>query len=382
MLYTYSFQNKKRDLSDILSTVVKDEPRFISLFNPAEAATQQKHEWLEDQIGGRSITATAVASLACTVSEADAAKVKVGTLLTVKNDPALFRVASVSGTTVTVALVAANGSAKTTPAANDVLNIVSTPMKEATENGDGEEDYHQTGTEWNATQIFRKEIILSGSALAINVYGNVDNQLNRQTAFALGELTRDLNRVVLFGRRVEPTASVKGEAAGLYFFGTQDGGLSIDASSAQFDSYSVNDAAQAVMGGGGDPQLILCNPGQARVLSNEYKDKLQIIRSDDRRGAYVAVILNEINGRGMTIMADPDVPDTDAWILDPSGFGLSNLKGRGITDTDATPKGFDGVRRVALGELTFVFKNAKQRLARIKNLKASAAALAAIKAKA
>ena len=107
------------------------------------------------------------------------------------------------------------------------------------------------------------------------------------------------------------------------------------------------------MGAGGDPTQILCSPGQARVLSCEYKNQLQILRSDDRRGAYVAVVVNEINGRGMTIMADPDVPDTDVWVLDPAGFGLSSLNGRAITDTDATPKGFDGIKRMALGELTF-----------------------------
>ena len=28
MLYSYSFANRKRDLSDVLSTVIKDEPRF------------------------------------------------------------------------------------------------------------------------------------------------------------------------------------------------------------------------------------------------------------------------------------------------------------------------------------------------------------------
>ena len=133
------------------------------------------------------------------------------------------------------------------------------------------------------------------------------------------------------------------------------------------------------MGAGGDPQQILCSPGQARVLSNEFKDRLQVLRSDDRRGAYVAVLINEVNGRGMTIMADPDVPDTEAWVLDPAGFGMRNLKGRAISDEDATPKGFDGIRRVALGELTFVFKNAKQRLCRIKGLQSSAAALAGIK---
>ena len=107
------------------------------------------------------------------------------------------------------------------------------------------------------------------------------------------------------------------------------------------------------------------------MLTNEYKKQLQILRSDDRRGAYVAVIVNEINGRGMTIMADPDVPDTDIWVMDPAGLAISNLKGRAITDTDATPKGFDGIKRMALGELTFEFKNAKQRLCRISGLKGS-----------
>ena len=79
-------------------------------------------------------------------------------------------------------------------------------------------------------------------------------------------------------------------------------------------------------------------------------------------------------------MADPDVPDTDAWVIDPAGFGLASLQGRSICDEDATPKGFDGIKRMALGELTFEFKNAGQRLCRIKNLQPSSAAIAALKA--
>jgi hypothetical protein len=380
MLYTYSFQNRKRDLRDVLSTVVKDEPRFISNFNRVEDATQQKHEWLEDQIAGRSVTATGVATMVVTASEADVAKLKVGTLMVIKDDTVLFRVASLdSATTFTVALVAANGSATTTPAANDILHIVSTPMGEATNNGDGEESYHQSDKNHNFCQIFRKDIVLSGSALAVKVYGNVDNQINRQTAFALSEVARDLNRVALFGFPVENSSTAKGSAGGLYYFGTQTGCLSVNAAGNRLDSFIVNDGSQAVMGEGGNPTQILCGTGQARVLSNEYKDKLQIVRADEKRGAYVAVVINEINGRSMTIMADPDIPDTDAWVLDPAGFGLSNLTGRGISDEDATPKGFDGIKRMALGELTLQFKNAKQRLCRIYGLQGSAAALAAIR---
>jgi len=380
-LYSYSFQDKKRDLSDVLSTIVQDEPRFISNFKRADDARLQKHEWLEDQIAGRALTASAVDSMVVTASEADVAKLKTGTLLVAKNDSALFKVtAKNSSTTFTVELAASNGSAKAAPVQNDVLNIVSTPMAEGSNGGDGEESYHLSGSGFNYSQIFRKDIIISGTALAIQVFGNVENQINRQTAFALGELTRDLNRVALFGRRVEPTAAVKGETGGLYFFGTQPGALSVNASGNILDSYLVNDAAQAVIGEGGEPTQILCSPGQARVLSNEYKNRVQIIRADEKRGAYVAVIVNEINGRTMTVMADPDMPDTEAWVNDVTGFGLCSLKGRAIADEDASQKGFDGIKRMALGEITLEFKNAGQRLCRILNLKSSAQAIAAIKA--
>ena len=382
MLYSYSFANRKRDLSDILSSVIKDEPRFISNFRRVPDARLGKHEWLEDQLQGRGVSATAIASGVLTVSSSDAAKVRVGTLLGLKDDPALFVVTAVGTTSITVSLASANGStltAATLPAAGGNFVIISTPMAEGTGNGDGEENYSLSQAQWNATQIFRKEIVLSGTALAVNLYGGADNQLNRQTAFALADLARDLNRVALFGRRVEGDAAHKGEAGGLYYFGTGTGALEIDADGARLDSFIVNDAAQSVLGEGGDPLQILCSPGQARVISNEFKERLQVLRSDDRRGAYVAVIVNEINGKGLTVMADPDVPDKDAWIVDPSGFGLANLKGRAIADEDATPRGFDGIRRTALGELTFEFKNVKQRCCRIKNLMASTSAIAALR---
>ena len=382
MLYSYSFANRKRDLSDILSTVIRDEPRFISNFKVVPEARMRKHEWLEDQMQGRSVTASAIDAGVLTVSAADAAKVKPGTLLAPEGSPALYAVTAVGSSSITVELASANGSGATLaslPADGTLFKVISTPMAEGSINGEGEENYAHARAEYNTTQIFRKEIVLSGSALAVNVYGSADNQLNRQTAFALADLARDLNRVALFGRRVEPGPGVRGEAGGLYAFAAGEDGLCIDADGNTMDSFLVNDGAQAVLGAGGEPTQILCSPGQARIISNEYRNNLQILRSDDRRGAYVAVIVNDINGKGMTIMADPDVPDTEAWIIDPEGFGLAALQGRSISDEDATPSGFDGIRRTALGELTFEFRNARQRCCRIKNLLSSAEALAGLR---
>ena len=42
MLYNYSFANRKRDLSDVMATVIKDEPRFISNFRTAPDAASAK----------------------------------------------------------------------------------------------------------------------------------------------------------------------------------------------------------------------------------------------------------------------------------------------------------------------------------------------------
>ena len=65
-----------------------------------------------------------------------------------------------------------------------------------------------------------------------------------------------------------------------------------------------------------------------------------------------------------------------AFVVDPSGFGLVPMQDRAVWDEDTTPNGFDGIRRTLLGEYTFEFKNALQRIGIIKNLKASATALA------
>ena len=61
MLYNYTFANRKRDLSDVMATVIKDEPRFISNFRTAPDAVSAKHEYLEDQLTGRSVAVTAIA---------------------------------------------------------------------------------------------------------------------------------------------------------------------------------------------------------------------------------------------------------------------------------------------------------------------------------
>ena len=97
MLYSYSFSNRKRDLADIFSTVISEEPRFISNFKNSGEAIHRKHEWMDDRLSGRAITATAGNGV-LTVSPGDSAKLKNGTLIALKDDSALFAVENINGT--------------------------------------------------------------------------------------------------------------------------------------------------------------------------------------------------------------------------------------------------------------------------------------------
>lgn len=379
MLYSYSFANHKRDLSDILNTVIKEEPRFISNFRNSPDAANSKHEYFEDNLSAKGFVALNGNMGTLAVPGNVVPMLKTGMLLRYENDPALFEIKEIINNEVTLELVCHNGSAMST--AEDLKPEDKKFLFVSPQNGDDESGEIVGSVQWNAMQTFRKEIVVGGTALNMNFYGSADNQLNRQTAFALADLARDLNRVALFGRRVEKTDKVRGEAGGLYYFAAETNAPKVDAKGAMLDSFMLNDAASQIIFNGGEPMQILCSPGQARVLTQEYRDRIQILRSDDRRGAYVAVIVNEINGRGMTIMADPDVPDQDVWVLDTGCFALANLHGSAITDMDATPRGFDGIRRVATGELTFEFRNVQQRCFRFTNLKSSAASIAALRSK-
>ena len=373
---TYDFQNQKRDLSDILSTVVAQDSRIIQLFPVRGAAKSRKHEWLEDQISGDRCTVNgAVSDSKVPMSAGDLAKLAVGTLFHVDDDAALFKVTAIdtSANKATVTRVGANGSETSMPSNGDVLVLVSTPMPEGSTSG--ENKIHQSGVEYNYTQIFRKEVELSDTAIKIDVYG-IENSIQYQTALRMGDFVRDLNQVALFGIPAQPQAGTNGQAGGLFYFGTQVGGLSIDASGVAFDSFLVNDAAQAVSGQGGTPSVIICGIGQARVLSADMRNHVTIVQGDESRGTFVANVINDVTGGIIRIFADKSIPDTQAFVVDPSGFGLVPLTGRAVWDEDTTPAGFDGIRRTILGEYTLEFKNAKQRLCWIKGLQASATALA------
>ncbi len=377
----------RRDLSDVLSTLIAQSPNFIGLFPLRTPATATKHEWLEDSIKPRQVAySSATAAVASPAADAyftfsdatKAANFKAGDIVRILGAPETYLVKSVSSANVTVEFYAQNGgsiSATTSlPTGGGTLCYVNHAVAEASTSG--QEVFHLTGAEYNYTQIFRRDVHISKTALEVGFYGG-ENKVESQVKNALLEITREINESLLFGKRVQRTASTAGGFGGLYAFGTS---LEVDATPSSTASALslklINDAAEKILDAGGTPDCVICGVGQKRVLATALSSQINLTPTDKTRGAVVDYLISDVTGGQMRIVVEPQIPDTDCWVCDSSGFGLVPLGSRALSQTPDTPQGADYVGMNILGEYTAEFKNAAQRLCRIKELKASSLALA------
>ena len=375
-VYSQNITEQVRDLSDVLSTLIAIEPTFISLFKPVDAPINTRHEWNNDLLKPREIAYTGYNTSTGTFTVAGSSGWSVGDMVRIKGDPAVFRVKTLDTTSIAVEFTASNGSDITSvsgvPATPGVLIYDSHPMVE--NSATGPKTFSQSGVDYNHTQIFRLQVEMSRTAQAIRKYGN-ENRMNLQMGRAMRIIRNDINRAALFGvRKDAPTSDEERRAGGLYYYGAM-GGAVVDANSGALSIKAVNDAAQTILSAGGKPNLILCGNGQARVISQLMRNQISIVQQETTRGTFVNRVMLESRGTLLQVFVDDamDANDTDIWVMDSSGFGLSwltTLESRSIG-----PAAVDGNAEMIIGEVTFEMVNFKERLCRIKKLKDSASTL-------
>lgn len=386
--------NTRIDLADVLSWRIAQSPRFINLFQlptqaaasgenaaPSRVAIATEHKWLEgvETPKTKAYTAYAYGDSKGTFTVASSTGWVAGDLFHILGDTAVLKIASVTSTTIVVAeIIAANGSSTTLATLAETggtLIFDSRPIQEGSTSG--ESSFLQSGSESNYTQIFRQDVELTGTALAVGQYGN-ENNVTQQVQYATDTIIRRMNHALLFGAKVQRSASYPGSMGGLYYFGTQVGGLSnAQENSPALKMGMINIAAQMVTEAGGIPDLILTGAGQGQVISTFMAGQVQTDRASNVAGRYINQFVTSAGGNVLRVFVDPSIPDTDVWVCDSRGFALVPLNGRALHSEPATTPGTDGSRAMIIGEYTAEFKNAKQSLCRISGLQASATTLAA-----
>lgn len=377
---TTDLLNARVDLSDALSWRAAQTPRFIRLFSAsARAATNTEHCWLEgvEAPKTKSFSEYAYESGLGSFTISNPTGWQVGDLFHILGDAAVLKIASVAPNAITASLVASNGSqfslADYAPASGGVLVFDSRPIQEGS--ASGEDFFMQSHTESNFTQIFRGDVELTGTAQAIDQAG-LENAIAVQLQYATDAIIRRINSALIFGARSRRDAHSPGSLGGLYFFGSQPGGLGRAYSDAPLTMNKIDLAAQDVTNAGCIPDAIVCGPGQARVVSTFMASQVNIAQDSTQVGRFVDRFATSSGGNVMRIVVEPSIPDSDVWVCDTRGFSLVPLSGRALHTEPATAPGVDGKRAIILGEYTAEFKNAKQALCRISGLKASDAVLA------
>lgn len=388
MAFSTDLLNARIDLSDVLSWRASQTPRFIRLFSTRRApgfdasgrpnvlsATATEHRWLEglDAPKTKSYSAVTESDTSSSFTVADATGWQTGDLFHVQGDHGVMRVASVSGTTIVGTRATASDSGFLAPDAG-VLVFDSRPVQEGSSSG--EDFFMQSRSESNYTQIFRGDVSLSGTAQAVSQAG-MENTITTQLEYATDAIIRRVNAALVFGVKTMRSATEPGAMGGLYYFGTQSGGLARPQENSPALSMGLlNRAAQDVLDAGCVPDVVLCGAGQAQVISTFMESQIQVAQDSREAGRFVDSFVTSAGGATMKVVVEPSIPDTDVWVCDSRGFALVPLAGRALHTEPASVPGVDGRRAIVLGEYTAEFKNAKESLCRISGLRSSAEVLA------
>lgn len=382
-MYTYSFQNDVRDLSNTFSLIVQRLPLFLSRIPVGETISNKKVEFYNQQLKPIETSLTANSNSASTTLEvASADGFAAGQILTFESSAGESKdvqaeVTDITGTTLTIDR-AIDGSTDENLVSGDIVTISSHPKPQGeTLTSTGSEEAE---LEYNYTQIFSKLAVCSGTLLSTKLQDANDNALDRAVNQHALLLAREINNAVISGRRRESTATSHRQRMGgiLQYIGDSDG--NVDTTGGTFSASTVNNLLELIYKDGhlSTNFGILMNTNQARRMStfNQAGDKQRVVsnNSDRQAGGYIQQFVGDIpitmgNGMGAftaNVFVDFSFPKDQVAIVDFDNIDLAIM--RPLADSDATDVTSDTLGRKLITELSLRVRNGKTAHALAKGL--------------
>lgn len=191
------------DVADDISMISPTETPLLDLLGDADYEAQNVlHEWVEESLGPNTIvssTSINADSTAMGVHDGAGSAVtgylQAGMIMKNLTSGEYVQVVSTSGNTVTITR-AFGGTTAATVAQTTWYIISDAALEGADVSGDiSVPRVRKT----NYCQIFKKDIIVSGTMQAVNNLGGIDNEYEHQKAARMKEAIRDLEKAVING---------------------------------------------------------------------------------------------------------------------------------------------------------------------------------------
>lgn len=354
-----------RNVQPAFDLLVSKYPTLLSKIRRGAPAKATKEEWLEDSLTPLS---TAIASFD---TDGDGTGINVtsttgmvaGQLLRFTSSAhadrgEIVKIASVDSATDLTVVRDYGSSVGVTLVVGDLVYSVSKPKNEGSTASAS--DAVEPGTNYNYTQIFDRSFTLSRTALQVMQYGGA-NTMAYQTEKGMIEIMMEINSQLIYGERVQRSASQNGSFGGLIAF-TRSG--NIDTTGGAISKTIINNVIEKIWADGAMASnfLLVCAENQARKISafNTAGTNPVVMTSPDARttGGYTAQFVGDLpvkSGFMCEILVEPTFPKDKIAIVDLNSIELAYLQDFGVTDI--SNKAVDGTMHRVLGELTVRVKN-------------------------
>lgn len=256
------------DLSPLVFELSETEtPLLAFLGDSGIEATAQLHEWLEDGLNP-SVTSLA-ANVASTAAAGQfqvvtSAHLKVGMIMELQGDGKTTHeqmlITSINGATTISAARAQAGTSATSHTSGDVGKLLGSAQLEGDDpSADVSTDRARLS---NLTQIFEKNLEISGTKQAVNNVG-IGNEVDHQKRQRVAELMREYEMSLIRGRKLVNTlvASGRRTMAGII------GSITQTQSLGTITSTGVDDLIRTTWDQGANADLILVNAGLKRTMN-------------------------------------------------------------------------------------------------------------------
>jgi hypothetical protein len=354
------------DVSPIVSMISPYETPLLTLIGDAEFPAQSiLHEWLEDSLNINELTVSAAAldgSATGLVVLSGANSLMLGTLLETATGEVIQVVARASDTAVTIER-AVGGSTAAAIAASSTLTVLG---ESTTEGADVREDISKTRVrKTNTCQIFKKDVIVSGTMRSVRNLGGIVDELDYQVQMRTREALRDLEKMVIRGRGAATGASgnaVAGSAGAATASRTMQGIRSmIDTNkptSVVMDNSSgvnLNTVIKTAWDNGGtDLDVIVCGAEVKEAIDRLNSSRIRVVNEEN---AYRDVVTTYESTYGsLAVVLSRWMPADEGLILAKNRIKVVPLSGRSFQFQPVAKTG-DSSKGMVLGEYTVELRN-------------------------
>jgi hypothetical protein len=351
------FDGVAEDVADLISMISPYEtPLLDALGQAPRVAENVLHEWLEDELSPNTVTSSATVNTAATAVPVHVAGQSVGTFLQVgmvmKNTRTgeFLQITATAPNTLTISR-GFGGTSAATIAATDDLFIISDA---ALEGADVTVDTSRPRTrKTNYCQIFKKDIIVSGTVQAVNHLGGIGNEFDYQKEKKAREAIRDLEKAVIQGK--VSGNSLGSSSAYRTFKGVWDHLTTNATSTGTLNASVLDDVIESAWGNGAtDLDIIVVDRNWKRVIDNLNDTRVQVMQSESNYRRRISFYEGTFGSQ--MVVLNRWMPANSLMVLSTQRVHVVPLKGRSFQFQNVAKTG-DSEKGMLLGEYTVEVMN-------------------------